>query len=165
MSGSKPRTKVRPAEAGFTLIEAMISVVVLVVGVVGVSNLMLVSASANKLAHAGTGAAAQATEVMERLKAIPFNSLTAGGSLTSDAGSALDCNDNSQDCAVGGNFNARRDIPGVGRIRTRWRIVSIDSQTMFLTVRAQADTLLAAQTRAEYTTFRSCTATSQGCPF
>ena len=164
MTNARARHSAASAEAGFMLIEAMIAIVILAVGLVGVTNLMLVSASANKLAHAGTGAAAQATEVLERLKAIPFNNLSPGGSLTSDAGATLGCDDNTLDCAVAGNFNAQRDIPGVGRIKTRWQIVAIDSQTLFITVRSQSTTLFATQTRAEFTTFRSCTAGSQGCP-
>ncbi len=155
----------RPSEAGFTLIEALIAIVILVFGLLAVTNLLLVGAHSNVAAHLGTGATAQASEVLERLKAIPFNSLSAGGDLTSDAGSISNCDDTpSQDCVVAGNFNARKGIPGLGMIRTRWQITAVDSETYFIAVSSQSTAPLGSRTRADFTTFRSCTSVTQGCP-
>jgi hypothetical protein len=56
-------------------------------------------------------------------------------------------------------------MPGVGEIRTFWEIQQIDGQVLFIRVRSQSTAALAgARSRAEFTTFRSCTATGIGCP-
>ena len=50
----------RGAEAGFTLVEALVAVVVLVFGLMAVTNLLLVAASSNSVANQSTaGAGAQ----------------------------------------------------------------------------------------------------------
>jgi prepilin-type N-terminal cleavage/methylation domain-containing protein len=56
-------------ESGFSLIEVMIAIVVLVFGIVAVANLMVVAAASNSTANHSTSAAALAYEEMERLKA------------------------------------------------------------------------------------------------
>ena len=81
----------------------------------------------------------------------PFTSLTAGGDLDSDVT----------------NFNQNDDIPGVGRIHTRWAVVSVagDAQVYFVAVRSEGTGALSGRrSRAEFTTFRSCTNISLGCP-
>jgi hypothetical protein len=151
-------------EAGFTLVEAMIAIVILVFGLMAITNLMIVSASSNTVANHMTAATGEANEVMERLKAIPFTQLTVGGSLTSDGGTIPNCQEATQNCVVVGNFNAYRGIQGVGVIRTRWTIESEDAQTMFVTVRAESTSpLVASRSRAELTMFRACTSPVQGC--
>jgi len=154
----------RRHEAGFTLVEAMCAIVILVFGLMAITNLMIVSASSNTVANHMTGATGQANEVMERLKAVPFTQLTLGGSLTSDAGSLPNCQEAAQSCVIPGNFNAYRSIPGVGVLRTRWTIESEDAQTMFLIVRSESTSpLVGTRSRAELTMFRSCTSPVQGC--
>lgn len=155
----------RRHEAGFTLVEAMIAIVILVFGLMAITNLMIVSASSNTVANHMTGATGQANETMERLKAVPFTQLTVGGDLASDAGSAPNCQESAQNCVIPGNFNAYRPIPGVGVLRTRWTIESEDAQTMFIIVRSESTSpLVGSRSRAELTMFRSCTSTVQGCP-
>ena len=98
-----------------------------------------------------TGAATVAAQRLELLKAQPFTSLTVGGDLDSDVT----------------NFNQNDDIPGVGRIHTRWSVVSIsgDAQVYFVAVRSEGTGALSGRrSRAEFTTFRSCTNISLGCP-
>lgn len=151
-------------EAGFTIIEALIAIIILVFGLMAVTNLMIVAGSSNTAANHGTAATAQATETMERLKAIPFTTLTTGGDLASDVGTA-NCQEPANQCVVAGNFNVYRAIPGVGLIRTRWQIISVGADVLFIKVRSESTSpLVGARSRAEFTTFRSCSATSLGCP-
>jgi hypothetical protein len=64
------------------------------------------------------------------------------------------------------NFNSYKSVPGVGVIRTRWRISQADSQAYFIEVRSESTSLLAGRrSRAEFTTFRTCSNVSKlGCP-
>ena len=174
-NASAPRT----AENGFTLIEALIAIVVLVVGIVAIVNLFVVASTSNAVANHSTAASGQGTETMERLKSIPFLDLTGGmggpisGNLSADAGSLLNCVEPDPqpatpvNCVIPGNYNLARDIPGVGRIKTRWQIVRPGAggpDTIFITVRSESTAKLAGvRSRSEYTTFRTCTVS--GCPF
>jgi prepilin-type N-terminal cleavage/methylation domain-containing protein len=154
---------VRPkAEAGFTLVEVLTSIVILSFGLIAVTNLFLVAGNSNLAANAGTAAAAIASEQMETLKATRYDLLAAGGSLTSNAAGYF--RDSSND--------ARLRIPGAGSIRVRWTIADVpgNAQLKHVVVRAEAETgFLGARTRAEFTTFRACTdpvpqaTTASGC--
>lgn len=141
----------RSSEAGFTLVEALVAIVILVFGLIAVTNLMLVAASSNSVANQATAAATIAAQRLEQLKAQPFTSLTAGGDLDSDVT----------------NFNQDDNVPGVGRIHTRWAVVAIaaDAQVYFIHVRSEGTGALSVgRSRAEFTTFRSCTNVALGCP-
>ena len=172
-------TAQRTPESGFTLVEALIAIVVLVVGIVAIVNLFVVASTSNAVANHSTAASGQGTETMERLKSIPFLALTGGlvgptsGNLDSDVGSIPNCVEPDPqpaipiNCVVPGNFNLARDIPGVGRIKTRWQIVRPGAggpDTIFIVVRSLSTATLAGiRSRSEYTTFRTCTVA--GCPF
>lgn len=141
----------RSSESGFTLVEALVAIVILVFGLIAVTNLMLVAASSNSVANQATGAATVAAQRLEQLKAEPFTSLVAGGDVATDVT----------------NFNRDDDLPGVGRIHTRWQVVSIagDAQVYFIRVRSEGTGALSVgRSRAEFTTFRSCTNVALGCP-
>jgi Tfp pilus assembly protein PilV len=141
----------RSSEAGFTLVEALVAIVILVFGLIAVTNLMLVAASSNSVANQATGAATIAALRLEQLKAQPFDSLAVGGDVATDVL----------------NFNQDDDVPGVGRIHTRWMVVAIagDNQVYFVRVRSEGTGALSvARSRAEFTTFRSCTNVALGCP-
>ena len=168
----------RGSESGFTLVEALIAIVVLVVGIVAIVNLFVVASTSNAVANHSTAASGQGTETMERLKAISFLTLTGGmigstvGDLDNDAGTLLNCVEAPPpapqvSCVVPGNYNMARDVPGVGRIKTRWKIIRPGAggpDTLFITVRSQSTATLAGiRSRSEYTTFRTCTVA--GCPF
>jgi type II secretory pathway pseudopilin PulG len=140
-------------EAGFTLVEALVAMVVLSFGLIAVTNLMLVAASSNTVANQATAAATVASQRLEILKQIPF------GTAPFDAGT------------VGGvtadmaGFTQDDAVPGVGAIHTRWQVTRINSQAYFITVRSEGlGVLTGARSRAEFTTFRSCTALGLGCP-
>jgi len=156
----------RSSEAGFTLIEALTAVVVLAIGLVGVANLFVVAGSSNMVANQATAAASEATEVLERLKALPFDQVQTGGDLDNSVGGIANCDASAQNCVVPGNFNAFRDVSGVARVQSRWVIRRPGAggpDTFFIVVRSEAQTPLGfMRTRAEYTTFRTCTA--DGCP-
>ncbi len=141
----------RSSQAGFTLVEALVAIVILVFGLIAVTNLMLVAASSNSVANQATAAATIAAQRLEQLKAQPFDLLAAGGNLDADVT----------------NFNQNDDVPGVGRIHTRWSVVSIagDNQVYFIAVRSEGTGVLSVgRSRAEFTTFRSCTNVALGCP-
>jgi Tfp pilus assembly protein PilV len=140
----------RPSEAGFTLVEALVAMLVLAFGVAAVANLMLVGASSNTVGNASTAATTQASLEMERLKAVRYDLLAVGGDL--DANTP--------------GFFSEDTVPGVGLIRTRWTVQQTnDPQVRFITVRSQAEGALSgARSRAQFTVFRSCTSTTIGCP-
>jgi type II secretory pathway pseudopilin PulG len=146
----------RSSEAGFTLVEALIAMVILMVGLAAVSNLMIVSATSNTAANLSTASTAAATSQMEVLKGQPFNTLTPGGNLASPVA----------------NYNATGGTPsvagrGVGRVTVRWQIVQPPNpltNVRFIQVRSQMlGRLGAGWSKADFTTFRACT-DGTGCP-
>ena len=72
------KTAARPSEAGFTLIEALVAMLVLAFGVAAVANLMLVGASSNSVGNATTAATAIASRELERLKGVPYTATRPG---------------------------------------------------------------------------------------
>lgn len=166
---SPERRDARTDEAGFTLVEALVAIVVLAFGLMAVTNLLVVAAASNTVGNHSTAATTAASEVMERLKSRSFLTLTPGGDVEAGTmGNLPNCNEtppSTAECVVTGNFNAQRNVPGVGVIRTFWEIRQVDGQTLFIKVRSQSTAALAgARSRAEFTTFRSCTSTAIGCP-
>lgn len=151
MTRSTSAARANGSEAGFTLVEAMVAIVVLLVGVASVANLMVVAASSNTVGNQATAAATMASQEMERLSAIPYDQLVVGGDLTADDP----------------GFFSEQNLPGVGLIRTRWQVSAIagDNQTRFIQVRSEATgALTGPRSRADFTIVRSCTSTTIGCP-
>jgi type IV pilus modification protein PilV len=144
------KERARSPQAGFTLIEALVAMFILSFGIAAIANLMLVAASSNSVGNATTASAAIASREMERLKAVPYNTLTVGGDLNNNAA----------------GFFREDNVPGVGFIRTRWTVTQTnDPQVRFITLRSQAEgALTGARSRAQFTVFRSCTSTALGCP-
>jgi prepilin-type N-terminal cleavage/methylation domain-containing protein len=147
----------RRADAGFTLVEVLIAIVVLVFGLIAVTNLFLVAGSSNTVANQSTAAADVAGQILENLRAQPWNSgqLNTGidgstaGSLTADSP---------------GYFRSDQ-IPGVGTIASRWTVLNVDVRTKFIRVRSEGTGVLSrGRSRAEFTTFRACTVPISGCP-
>jgi type II secretory pathway pseudopilin PulG len=172
-----PRT-VRDSEAGFTLIEALIAIVVLAFGLIAVTNLFVVAASSNQIGNYNTATATEASEVMERLRRIPFNTLappanTIAGNLLADQPAAnlppVPPSTSEPDVVIGGvpQFNMYRDVAGIGRIRTRWTVQSftdvLTTPVLLITVRSQVIGPFGGQlSQAQFSTFRTCT--GAGCP-
>lgn len=141
----------RAGEAGFTLVEALVAMVVLVVGIIAVANLMVFATSTNSVGNSSTATTALATRELEQLKARTFNELVPGGD--------LDANDP-------GYFN-EETVPGVGLVLTRWVVEQAagDPQLRFIRIRSEVlGPLVRGRSRAEFTTFRACTSTTIGCP-
>jgi hypothetical protein len=143
---------VRRDEAGFTLIETLIAIIVLVFGLIAVTNLFLVAGSSNTVANQATAASDVAAQILENFKAQPWNS--------------------AQLAATPGTFNGtpqRTDgVIGVGPINSWWSITDVDGppvRTKFFRVRSEGAGLLSrGRSRAELTTYRTCTTPVLGCP-
>lgn len=157
----------RRKEAGFTLVEALVAIVVLVFGLMAVTNLLLVAASSNTVANQGTAAVTAATAAMDLLKATTY------ATLNTAIGSAFDANDGGKDCSdptlVAADAHCTASTPGVGTVHTHWYVTqTADPRLVHLRVRSEGTgALAAARSRAEFTSFRACTNSdpvSGGCP-
>lgn len=160
------RERVGPgAEAGFTLVEALVAVVVLVFGLMAVTNLMLVAASSNSVANQSTAAVASATRAMDMIRATTYDVLddTPGGETFDPGTPGKECADPT---LVFTEWRCHDDVPGVGTIHTQWWVTAAaDPRWLAIRVRSEGTGALAgARSRAEFTTFRSCTNAEQGCP-
>jgi type II secretory pathway pseudopilin PulG len=165
------KTKTRPpaddAEAGFTLIEALVAIVVLVFGLMAVTNLMIVAASSNTVANQGTAAVTSSTRIMDLIKSTSYANLPTGGTTwsTTDTG-AQDCNTANLPLT---DWHCNEFIQGVGTIHTHWWITATpDPRLLHIRVRAEGvGSLAGPRSRSEFTTFRSCTNSDPatgGCP-
>lgn len=149
-------------QEGFTLIETVIATLILVTGLVALAGLFAVSVTANSAANVSTATTAQATQQLEAIKAQLFDDLIdslagnkTAGDLSTDASS-----DN------GVPFFSYTDVPGVGKIVTRWQIAKMDNATLYIRVRAEAVAVpMMVRTRAEFATFRACAAVTNKCPY
>ena len=156
--------RVRRGEEGFTLVEALIAIIVLVTGLTAVANLMLISSTSNAVGNHMSATTTQASEVLDLIKALPWSELRQGGSLTADAGGT---NPNDGTITDPGTrqllFNTYRNVPGVGRIRTRWTITNVggsanQAPARFITVTSESLSALAGgRATVTFTTVRTCT--------
>ena len=141
----------RGGEAGFTLVEALIAIIVLVFGLIGVTNLFVVAKTTTSLANQSSAATTAAVETLERLRALSFTDLVtqAGGDLAG-AGCPV---------AVGDTHKRCDTIPGVGQIYTQWQIVQVpgDVDMYLITVRSEGSGIARRRSRSEFTLLRSCT--------
>jgi Tfp pilus assembly protein PilV len=146
-------------EAGFTLVEALVAIVVLIFGLMAVTNLMLVAASSNSVANQGTAAVASAIRAMDMLKATDFGTLDAnrGGTAftVADAAAAKSCS--AADLGVA-DWHCNDDVPGVGFIHTHWYVEGAgDVRLLYVRVRSEGTgALSAARSRAEFTIDGGC---------
>jgi len=180
-------TPANDPQAGFTLIEALIAIVILSVGLIAVTNLFLVAAMSNEMGNLTTATATEASETLERLKSVdylttlaPLAGPTSQGSLTADLGAANTTPSVTPDILVGGalTYHMYRTVPGVGVIRTRWAIQSFNTSgpTAAACIMVESQALGAAvggvatgvprlggeATRSQFSSWRACT--SAGCP-
>lgn len=136
--------RARTGEQGFTLIETLVAIVILVFGLIAVTNLLLVGATNNSVANQSSAATAIASERLEQLKQIPFVQLTSGTTV-----------------------DPPRSIPGVGVITTTVVVTRspTDCQVLFITVTSEGTGALSrSRSRANFSTFRTCTGLGRGCP-
>ena len=156
----------RRGQAGFTLVETLVAIVILVFGLMAVTNLLLVAASANTVANQGSAATTSASQVMDVLRSTAWNDIqvmSGGGDLTADATTP------SPDCRALPSpltaFNCDDVIPGVGLIKTRWTITpGVGTVRLVqITVRSEGTGALSiGRSRATFTTFRTCTQSAPG---
>ncbi len=167
--------KQKDAQAGFTLVEALVAIVILAVGIVAVTNLMVYAASSNQIGSLTTATAAEASTTLDRIKSVdyftlvnPPTSIALQGDLLNDAGPANATPSTTTDIFVGGvlTYHMYRLVPGVGLIRTRWTIQPFNNgPTLYslITVESQSSSRLGGDlSKSRFVTWRSCT--SQGCP-
>ncbi len=67
------KTRTRPVQGGFTLIEAVIALVVLSIGVLSLQRMQLTTIRGNGDAQSITAAATRAADRVERLTALPYS--------------------------------------------------------------------------------------------
>jgi Tfp pilus assembly protein PilV len=144
-------------QAGFTLVEAIMATAILVTGLAAVSNLMFVAISSNTMANRMTTASFLAAQKVEQLRTQPFDAPAMADSPAAAPGT----DPLAADVAL---FNENNTVQSVGTFHTRWQIQTIGAfgtSLKFIAVRTEFVGALGRRTRAEFTTFRSCTLT--GC--
>jgi type II secretory pathway component PulJ len=139
-------------ESGFTLVEALIAIVVLVFGLIAIAQLFVVASQSNVTARKATAAADTSSEVIERLMALPFDSLKQGGSVLDPA---MELTDSTPTDFAVENYQIVQDVPGVGRVLTCWQIGGVATDLVAIHVRSQVVGLLSGLSKAEFTTFRA----------
>jgi hypothetical protein len=168
MNATTRRETPRGSQAGFTLVEALVAIVVLIFGLMAVTNLLLVAASSNTVANQGTAAVTAATQVMDFLKTTTYDILD-----NAAVGTPYDATDGGKDCnditLVPADGHCTVTTPGVGIVHAHWYITATaDPRLLFIRVRSEGTgALAAARSRAEFTTFRACTNSDPvagGCP-
>jgi prepilin-type N-terminal cleavage/methylation domain-containing protein len=172
METSPARAAAHDPRNGFTLVEVMVAVVVLIFGLMAVTNLFVVAATSTTVANQGTAASTSAARCMERLRAISYSQLqlSAGYGIDWDTVGGKLCD--APDLVVAGTgaeYHCTENVPGVGQIHTHWWITATtDGRLLHIRVRSEGvGALTGARSRAEFTTFRSCTdadPTTGGCP-
>ena len=70
---------------GFTLLEVMVAMAIFAIGCLAVGSLQILAINANAGAREGTEAATQATDQLETLLALPYDSIVNGGPVTRGA--------------------------------------------------------------------------------
>jgi type II secretory pathway pseudopilin PulG len=153
----------RGRESGFTLVETLVAIVVLVFGLMAVTNLLLVAATSNTVANQSSAATASASQVMDLLSSTPWVNVVPGGSLTADTTSpSPDCRALTSPLAA---FNCDDNILGVGTVKTRWQVTAGAGTPRLLLITVQSEgmgALAGARSRATFTTYRTCTQSTPG---
>jgi hypothetical protein len=137
-------------EAGFTLIEALIAVVILIVGLAAVSNLMLVAASSNQTGNNLSMTTAEATARMETLKQVPFGTAPfVGAAIQGSVPPAL---------PVPG-FSTQRTFPGGAQVTTQWLVQNPCPGAYHITVVSTTNQVLTGgpRSQASLSHLRACT--------
>ena len=140
------------AESGFTIVEVLIAIVVLVFGLIAVTNLFIVAGSSNTVANQATAATDVAAGIVEGFKNQSWNTLTP------------------VTMAAVGSPQRTDNIVGVGVINSYWSITDVldvgsTVRVKFIRVRSEgASRLSRGRSRVELTTYRTCTTPALGCP-
>ena len=121
------------SDNGFTLIEVMVSMIILSIGVLGLAPLMAVSVTGNSFSNEATRANVLAQDRIEQLKNMAFGAMPYADSTSSDPyyGCTADVDDAASDATV---------PPGVYRIKVKitWTDKSgVDRRLQFYTYRTK----------------------------
>lgn len=138
----------RNSEAGFTLSEALIAMLILMFGLASIFNLMIMATTSNNVANRASAATMIAAQQIEVLRATPFSQLvdTDPDSLNIACAAAV-----GPACSV-------TEVEGVGSMETRWLIQTLTNPNLrFIQVRTEPRGFRARQAMADLTTIRSCT--------
>ena len=100
------------SERGFSLLETMIALLIMLMILLSVAQLFGMSMAVNKAADDTTQVTSLASEMMEQLKYRGYDGLTAGGSLTTDVGGYFDSPNVDEDAEADGDQDRAR---GAGR--------------------------------------------------
>ena len=156
----------RRRESGFTLVETLVAIVVLVFGLMAVTNLLLVAATSNSVANQASAATASASQVMDTLRSTPWANLPPGGDLAADTTSpSPDCRAILAPTVGTPYYNCDDVIAGVGTIKTRWQITAAVGTVRMVQISVRSEgtgALAGARSRATFTTFRTCTQSTPG---
>jgi Tfp pilus assembly protein PilV len=150
MNPNAPKAKRNP-EAGFTLSEALIAMLILMFGLASIFNLMIVATTSNSVANRASAATLVAAQELEVLRSTPFSQL-------------VDSPTDALDVQTAGFFRVT-EVQGVGRIESRWIVQTLTSPNLrFLHVRSEPTGFRGRSARADLTTIRACTAgATAGC--
>jgi type II secretory pathway pseudopilin PulG len=153
----------RTVESGFTLVETLVAIVVLVFGLMAVTNLLLVAATSNTVANQSSAATASASQVMDTLRSTAWANVIPGGNLTSDTTvPSPDCRALASPLVA---YNCDDAVAGVGTIKTRWLITAAPGTARMVLITVQSEgtgALAGARSRATFTTYRTCTDSTAG---
>lgn len=126
MRANSNRNPSNQREAGFSLVEVMIAIVILTIGLLSLAQMMVVATHSNSLSGRMTSCSALAKEQLERLKATPFYldpvaktrnpQLNAGGDVNSTVGGYSQLYD-----ADG------LPAAGAGLFEVRWQITDVNN--------------------------------------
>lgn len=153
----------RSSESGFTLVETLVAIVVLVFGLMAVTNLLLVAATSNTVANQSSAATASASQAMDLLRSTRWADIVPGGSLTTDTTTpSPDCRALTSPITA---YNCDDNIQGVGTVKTRWQITAGVGTVRMVLITVQSEgtgAMAGARSRATFTTYRTCTQSAPG---
>lgn len=96
---------------GFTLVEILVTTVVIAIGCLGVLNLQTMSLRSGSMADQGTVAAFLAESKLEALRAVPFTDLDAGKTTMVCTREGACCDKTGSSACVGINPDTNADYP------------------------------------------------------
>jgi type IV pilus assembly protein PilV len=82
---NKTKSTKQIANGGFTLVEVMIGMAIFFIGFLAIGSLQITAINGNAAAREATEAATRATDQLETLIAIPYDSIVSGGPVTDGA--------------------------------------------------------------------------------